>query len=115
MTQFGCPVGFDVLLRHGQSVWGNPQYSPSWRVQRLRQVLDGLFLECHPDPSTPKATLRPFMNLRCRRTAYSSKQIADLRQNWESSRLAADCEEERFFVRSKALLFESRETEMCQS
>jgi 2-dehydro-3-deoxyphosphooctonate aldolase (KDO 8-P synthase) len=62
MKSFNCPVIFDVThstqqpAGMGNQSGGNPQYSPMLaRAAVATGVVDGLFLECHPDPKNAKS------------------------------------------------------------
>jgi 2-dehydro-3-deoxyphosphooctonate aldolase (KDO 8-P synthase) len=69
MKMFGCPVVFDVThstqqpAAKGTQSGGNPHYSPLLaRAAIATGCVDGLFLECHPDPDNAKsdpATMLP--------------------------------------------------------
>lgn len=62
MKMFGCPVVFDIThstqqpAAHGTQSGGNPHYSPLLaRAGVATGCVDGLFLECHPDPQNAKS------------------------------------------------------------
>jgi 2-dehydro-3-deoxyphosphooctonate aldolase (KDO 8-P synthase) len=73
MKMFGCPVVFDITHSTQQPAaqktqsGGNPQYSPLLaRAAIASGCVDGLFLECHPDPSKAKsdpATMLPLSDI----------------------------------------------------
>lgn len=62
MKQLGCPVVFDIThstqqpAGQGTQSGGNPQYSPLLaRAAVATGCVDGLFLECHPDPKNARS------------------------------------------------------------
>jgi 2-dehydro-3-deoxyphosphooctonate aldolase (KDO 8-P synthase) len=70
MAGFGCPVVFDVTHSTqlpaglGNASGGNPEYSPLLaRAAAASGVVDGLFLECHPDPKKAKSDAATMMEL----------------------------------------------------
>ena len=70
MSAFGCPVVFDVTHSTqlpaglGNASGGNPEYSPLLaRAAVATGVVDGLFLECHPDPKKAKSDAATMMAL----------------------------------------------------
>jgi 2-dehydro-3-deoxyphosphooctonate aldolase (KDO 8-P synthase) len=70
MKQFGCPVVFDITHSTqqpaglGTSSGGNPQYTPLLaRAAIATGCVDGLFLECHPDPKSAKSDAATMMRL----------------------------------------------------
>jgi 2-dehydro-3-deoxyphosphooctonate aldolase (KDO 8-P synthase) len=89
MKQFGCPVVFDVThstqqpAGQGNQSGGNPKYSPLLARAAVAAGVDGLFLECHPDPRNAKsdaATMLGFNDVEPLLT--HCKQIAELRRSW---------------------------------
>jgi 2-dehydro-3-deoxyphosphooctonate aldolase (KDO 8-P synthase) len=89
MKQFGCPVVFDVThstqqpAGMGNQSGGNPQYSPMLARAAVAAGVDGLFLECHPDPKNAKSDAATVLNLKEMEGLLTQvKQIADLRKNW---------------------------------
>jgi len=56
MKEFGCPVIYDVTHSmqtpsSGQTTGGTPQYAPMMaRAALATGCVDGLFVECHPNP-----------------------------------------------------------------
>ena len=72
MKAFGCPVVFDITHSTqqpaglGHASGGNPQYSPMLARAAVAAGVDGLFLECHPDPKNAKSDAATVM-LRSRR------------------------------------------------
>ncbi len=70
MKQFGVPVIFDVThstqqpAALGHATGGNPQYTPLLaRAAMATGVVDGLFLECHPDPKNAKSDAATVMHI----------------------------------------------------
>jgi 2-dehydro-3-deoxyphosphooctonate aldolase (KDO 8-P synthase) len=61
MKAFNVPVVFDVTHSTqqpaglGSASGGNPQYSPLLARAAIAAGVDGLFLECHPNPSQAKS------------------------------------------------------------
>jgi 2-dehydro-3-deoxyphosphooctonate aldolase (KDO 8-P synthase) len=62
MKQTGCPVVFDIThstqqpAGQGTQSGGNPHFSPLLaRAAIATGCVDGLFLECHPDPKNAKS------------------------------------------------------------
>lgn len=89
MKQLGCPVVFDVThstqqpAGMGNQSGGNPQYSPMLARAAVAAGVDGLFLECHPDPKNAKSDAATVLNLNDVEGLLTQvKQIADLRKNW---------------------------------
>jgi 2-dehydro-3-deoxyphosphooctonate aldolase (KDO 8-P synthase) len=90
MKQFGCPVVFDITHSTqqpaglGNQSGGNPQYSPLLARAAVAAGVDGLFLECHPNPKHAKSDAATVMNLAdVKELLAEVKQIADLRRNWK--------------------------------
>jgi 2-dehydro-3-deoxyphosphooctonate aldolase (KDO 8-P synthase) len=70
MKSFGCPVVFDITHSTqqpaglGNQSGGNPQYSPMLaRAAIASGAVDGLFLECHPDPRNAKSDAATMLDL----------------------------------------------------
>src|SRR5947207_299784 len=70
MKSFGVPVVFDITHSTqqpaglGNQSGGNPQYSPLLaRAAVATGCVDGLFLECHPDPRNARSDAATMMNL----------------------------------------------------
>ena len=71
MKSFGVPVVFDITHSTqqpaglGNQSGGNPQYSPLLaRAAIATGCVDGLFLECHPDPRNAKSDAATMMDLK---------------------------------------------------
>ena len=91
MKSFDVPVWFDITHSTqqpaglGNQSGGNPQFSPMLARAAVAAGVDGLFLECHPDPRNAKSDAATMLNLNdVEPLLRSCKQIADLRLNWES-------------------------------
>ncbi|HSU65425.1 MAG TPA: 3-deoxy-8-phosphooctulonate synthase [Tepidisphaeraceae bacterium] len=89
MKQFGCPVIFDVTHSTqqpaglGNQSGGNPQYSPLLARAAVAAGVDGLFLECHPDPKAARSDAATMLSLEeVEPLLTQAKQIADLRRDW---------------------------------
>lgn len=89
MKGFGCPVVFDVThstqqpAGPGNSSGGNPQYSPMLARAAVAAGVDGLFLECHPEPKKAKSDAATMLDLSIVESLLTQcKQIADLRKAW---------------------------------
>jgi 2-dehydro-3-deoxyphosphooctonate aldolase (KDO 8-P synthase) len=70
MARFGKPVVFDVTHSTqmpaglGTSSGGNPEFTPLLaRAAVATGVVDGLFLECHPDPRNAKSDAATMLGL----------------------------------------------------
>jgi 2-dehydro-3-deoxyphosphooctonate aldolase (KDO 8-P synthase) len=69
MASFGKPVVFDITHSTqqpaglGGSSGGNPQYSPLLARAAVAAGVNGLFLECHPDPRNAKSDAATVMDL----------------------------------------------------
>jgi 2-dehydro-3-deoxyphosphooctonate aldolase (KDO 8-P synthase) len=90
MKQFGCPVIFDITHSTqqpaglGSQSGGNPQYSPLLARAAVAAGVDGLFLECHPDPKNAKSDAATMLSLNdVEPLLTQAKQLADLRQSWQ--------------------------------
>jgi 2-dehydro-3-deoxyphosphooctonate aldolase (KDO 8-P synthase) len=91
MKQTGCPVVFDIThstqqpAGQGTQSGGNPQYSPMLaRAAIASGCVDGLFLECHPDPKCARsdaATVLPLESVEA--LLASCLEIFNLRRNWK--------------------------------
>lgn len=90
MKHFNVPVVFDVTHSTqqpaglGASSGGNPQYSPLLARAAVAAGVDGLFLECHPDPKNAKSDAATVLGLdQVEPILRSCRQIADLRKGWD--------------------------------
>jgi 2-dehydro-3-deoxyphosphooctonate aldolase (KDO 8-P synthase) len=92
MKDLGCPVVFDITHSTqrpaglGNASGGNPRYSPLLARAAVAAGVDGLFLECHPDPPNAKSDAASVLHLdQVEPLLKQAKQIADLRRSWEGS------------------------------
>jgi 2-dehydro-3-deoxyphosphooctonate aldolase (KDO 8-P synthase) len=91
MKSFGVPVVFDIThstqqpAGMGNQSGGNPQYSPMLARAAVAAGVDGLFLECHPDPKNAKSDAATMLSLNAVEPILEScLQIAKLRTNWKA-------------------------------
>src|SRR2546423_2212785 len=69
MKSFGVPVVFDITHSTqqpaglGNQSGGNPEHSPMLARAAVAAGVDGVFLECHPDPKNAKSDAATMMNL----------------------------------------------------
>jgi 2-dehydro-3-deoxyphosphooctonate aldolase (KDO 8-P synthase) len=89
MKGFGAPVVFDAThstqqpAGMGNQSGGNSQYSPMLARAAVAAGVDGLFLECHPEPKKAKSDAATMLSLDAVEPLLTScRQIADLRKNW---------------------------------
>jgi 2-dehydro-3-deoxyphosphooctonate aldolase (KDO 8-P synthase) len=89
MKALGHPVVFDATHSTqqpaglGGSSGGSPQHTPMLARAAVAAGVDGLFLECHPDPKNAKSDAATVMDLAAVEPLLRScKQIADLRARW---------------------------------
>jgi 2-dehydro-3-deoxyphosphooctonate aldolase (KDO 8-P synthase) len=89
MKTLGCPVVFDIThstqqpAGMGNQSGGNPQYSPLLARAAVAAGVDGLFLECHPEPKKAKSDAATMLGLdEVEPLLTQCKQIADLRKSW---------------------------------
>jgi len=89
MKEFGKPVVFDITHSTqqpaglGNQSGGNPQYSPLLARAAVAAGVDGLFLECHPDPKHAKSDAATMLDLMAVEGLLTQcKQIAELRRGW---------------------------------
>jgi 2-dehydro-3-deoxyphosphooctonate aldolase (KDO 8-P synthase) len=90
MKNIGVPVVFDITHSTqepaglGDKTGGNPQYSPLLARAAVAAGVDGLFLECHPDPKNAKSDAATMLNLNDVEPLLSQcRQIAELRRAWK--------------------------------
>jgi 2-dehydro-3-deoxyphosphooctonate aldolase (KDO 8-P synthase) len=91
MKSFGVPVIFDITHSTqqpaglGNQSGGNPQYSPLLaRAAIATGCVDGLFLECHPDPKNAKSDAATMMKLDDVEPLLAQcAQIAQLQKTWK--------------------------------
>jgi 2-dehydro-3-deoxyphosphooctonate aldolase (KDO 8-P synthase) len=89
MKRFHVPVIFDITHSTqqpaglGTQSGGNPQYSPLLARAAVAAGVDGLFLECHPDPKNAKSDAATMLNLNeVEPLLTQCKQIAGIRRGW---------------------------------
>jgi 2-dehydro-3-deoxyphosphooctonate aldolase (KDO 8-P synthase) len=89
MKTFGCPVVFDVThstqqpAGMGNQSGGNPQYSPLLARAAVAAGVDGLFLECHPEPKRAKSDAATMLGLdEVEPLLAPCRQIVELRKSW---------------------------------
>lgn len=89
MKQFGKPVVFDVThstqqpAGQGNQSGGDPQFAPLLARAAVAAGVDGLFLECHPDPKSAKSDPATMLALEQVQPLLSQcRQLADLRRRW---------------------------------
>jgi 2-dehydro-3-deoxyphosphooctonate aldolase (KDO 8-P synthase) len=69
MKQFGCPVVFDATHSTqqpgalGSASGGNPELTPLLARAAVAAGFDGIFLECHPEPSKSKSDAASVIDL----------------------------------------------------
>jgi 2-dehydro-3-deoxyphosphooctonate aldolase (KDO 8-P synthase) len=90
MKALGCPVVFDIThstqqpAGMGTKSGGNPQYSPLLARAAVAAGVDGLFLECHPEPSQAKSDAATMLDLGVVESLLTQcREIADLRAGWK--------------------------------
>ncbi|MDP9173240.1 MAG: 3-deoxy-8-phosphooctulonate synthase [Planctomycetota bacterium] len=89
MKEFGVPIIFDAThstqqpAGQGTQSGGNPAFTPMLARAAVTAGVDGLFLECHPDPKSAKSDAATVLNLKEMGPLLSScKQLAELRKSW---------------------------------
>jgi len=89
MKSFGVPVIFDITHSTqqpaglGNQSGGNPEYSPMLARAAIAAGVDGLFLECHPNPKNAKSDAATMMNLNdVEPLLRQCVAIAELRRSW---------------------------------
>ena len=92
MKSFGVPVVFDITHSTqqpaglGNQSGGNPQYSPLLARAAVAAGVDGLFLECHPDPRNARSDAATMLDLKDVEPLLSQcKQLVELRRRWPTS------------------------------
>ena len=90
MKSLNVPVVFDIThstqqpAGMGNQSGGNPQYSPLLARAAVAAGVDGLFLECHPDPRNAKSDAATMLGLNeVEALLTQCKAIAELRRNWK--------------------------------
>ena len=89
MRETGCPVVFDVTHSTqqpgalGTQSGGNPQYAPMLAHAAVVAGVDGLFIECHPDPTNAKSDAATMLPLDAMPALLAQcKALAELRATW---------------------------------
>jgi 2-dehydro-3-deoxyphosphooctonate aldolase (KDO 8-P synthase) len=89
MKSFGVPVVFDVTHSTqqpgglGSASGGNPQYTPMLARAAVAAGVDGVFLECHPEPAKAKSDAASMIRLDSVRGLLTQcREIAELRKSW---------------------------------
>jgi len=89
MKSLGAPVAFDITHSTqqpaglGNQSGGSPQYSPMLAHAAVAAGIDGLFLECHPDPEHAKSDAATMMNLNDVDTLLTQcRDLFELRKSW---------------------------------
>ena len=90
MKQFGCPIVFDITHSTqqpaglGVASGGDARFSPLLARASVAAGVDGLFFECHPDPTNAKSDAATMLRLEdVEPLLTQAKQIAQLRTGWE--------------------------------
>ena len=90
MKQLGVPVVFDATHSTqqpgglGNASGGNPQFTPLLVRAAVAAGVDGLFLECHPDPRKAKSDAATMLGLdEVEPLLRSCQQIAQIRSDWK--------------------------------
>jgi len=89
MQSIGCPVVFDVTHSTqqpaglGSSSGGNPQFSPMLAHAAIAAGVDGLFIECHPEPANARSDAATMLSLAAVPTLLEQcLALARLRATW---------------------------------
>jgi 2-dehydro-3-deoxyphosphooctonate aldolase (KDO 8-P synthase) len=89
MKSLGCPVVFDIThstqqpAGMGNQSGGSPQYAPLLARAAVAAGVDGLFLECHPDPKNAKSDAATVLDLNAvEPLLVQCRMIAELRKSW---------------------------------
>jgi 2-dehydro-3-deoxyphosphooctonate aldolase (KDO 8-P synthase) len=89
MKSFGVPVVFDITHSTqqpaglGNQSGGSPHYSPMLARAAVAAGVDGLFLECHPDPKNAKSDAATMLGLdEVEPLLAASAKIVELRKSW---------------------------------
>ena len=92
MKGFGVPVVFDLThstqqpAAMGIQSGGNPQFSPMLARAAVAAGVDGLFLECHPEPKKAKSDAATMLSLEAVGPLLEQcREIVALRQRWEAA------------------------------
>lgn len=89
MQDLGCPVVFDAThstqepAGKGGVSGGNPEYAPLLARAAVAAGVEGIFIECHPDPAHASSDAASMMNLADMPALLKQlAQLARLRQEW---------------------------------
>lgn len=89
MKETGCPVVFDVTHSTqqpgglGTASGGEPRFSPLLARAAVAAGVDGLFLECHPEPAKALSDAATMLDLNgAAKLLEHASQIAKLRRQW---------------------------------
>jgi 2-dehydro-3-deoxyphosphooctonate aldolase (KDO 8-P synthase) len=89
MKSFGVPVIFDATHSTqqpgalGSASGGNPEFTPMLARAAVAAGVDGLFIECHPEPKKAKSDAASMIRLDAMEGLLAScRQIAELRKGW---------------------------------
>jgi 2-dehydro-3-deoxyphosphooctonate aldolase (KDO 8-P synthase) len=89
MKSFKVPDVFDITHSTqqpaglGNQSGGNPQYSPLLARAAVAAGVDGIFLECHPDPKNAKSDAATMMDLKDVEALLTQcGGLAELRKSW---------------------------------
>ena len=89
MKDLGCPVVFDLThstqqpAGMGSQSGGSPQFSPLLARSAVAAGVDGLFLECHPEPRQAKSDAATMLPMDAVEPLLAQcRQIAELRKGW---------------------------------
>jgi 2-dehydro-3-deoxyphosphooctonate aldolase (KDO 8-P synthase) len=93
MKSFGVPVIFDATHSTqqpgglGNASGGNPQFTPLLARAAVAAGVNGLFIECHPEPSKAKSDAASMVRLdSMEKLLRECKEIAELRKGWGDER-----------------------------
>jgi 2-dehydro-3-deoxyphosphooctonate aldolase (KDO 8-P synthase) len=96
MKSFGVPVVFDATHSTqqpgglGNASGGNPEYTPLLARAAVAAGVDGLFIECHPEPSKAKSDAASMIRLDLvEKLLTQCKGIVELRSTWRQSEKGA--------------------------
>ncbi len=95
MKSFGVPVVFDATHSTqqpgglGNASGGNPEFTPLLARAAVAAGVDGLFIECHPDPSRAKSDATSMIRLdSVERLLTQCRGIVELRKGWGDEKRA---------------------------
>jgi 2-dehydro-3-deoxyphosphooctonate aldolase (KDO 8-P synthase) len=95
MKSFGVPVVFDATHSTqqpgglGNASGGNPEFTPLLARAAVAAGVDGLFIECHPEPSRAKSDATSMIRLdSVERLLTQCRGIVELRKGWGDEKRA---------------------------